>query len=243
MPTSKWGYDAVFLSKGEASREVNSNVSSHLTYSLHHPAWEQGLVLNSKSKPNRQVRRVLPFQHALCLLLTLARQRPFRVEWVCSTGYLAVLSNRWQLGGGSQKSISLGMPKEFEAVDERSRLLPSWFIACWTLHKPLTRSFFFSKLLCWHLERGNELPAVCCSPTHWGFLNSPNIKCCSPSPACTFAECPPAYPYFLCAPVSVLSIQLPSLSFLLLPLFMCLVLQNNKNTHVTWFFPLPFSWK
>lgn len=214
MPTSKWGYDAVFLSKGEASREVNSNVSSHLTYSLHHPAWEQGLVLNSKSKPSRQVRRVLPFQHALCLLLTLARQRPFRVEWVCSTGYLAVLSNRWQLGGGSQKSISLGMPKEFEAVDERSRLLPSWFIACWTLHKPLTRSFFFSKLLCWHLERGNELPAVCCSPTHWGFLNSPNIKCCSPSPACTFAECPPAYPYFLCAPslFSAFS-SLPSVSF------------------------------
>lgn len=127
--------------------------------------------------------------------------------------------------------------------DEHSRLLPYWFIACWTLHKPLTRPFFFFKLLCWHLGGGgDELTAVCCSPTHSGFLNSPNIKMLISQPCLrVLAECPPAYPYFLCPPVSVLSIQLPSLSFLLLPLFMCLVLQNNKNTHVTWFFSLSLS--
>lgn len=33
--------------------------------------------------------------------------------------------------------------------------------------------------------------------------------------------------------VLVLSTQLLSLSFLPLPLFMCLVLRNNKNTHIT----------
>lgn len=85
---------------------------------------------------------VLPSKHILQSWQTWARQCPFSelTEWVVQVIWQCYLADDCIENGAKKELIWEGSRNFWDCWDEHFRLLLYWFIVCWDLYKPLTRS-------------------------------------------------------------------------------------------------------